>query len=587
MDAPSPSQPPPLDLRRGDVDGITTFWCPGPGPLTVALVFGVGTVDEPLRHRGVNHLVEHLSLHGLDHRLTDFNGQVTHATTSFLASGTTDEVNGVLAHVGRSLAHLDTTRLDRERTVLRTEAQGRAPTIVGQHLLMRYGNLGLGTIDARELGLWTLEPTDLVEWTRRWFVGANAALAVSGPAPEGLHLDLPDGIVQTRIPAPPDLIDRPTWFRTRGDFVGFSAVGPHGAAWSMALGALSVASEDRLREQDGRSYSVVQSRAPVGVEHTFAYVSADCMEGAGVAVRDGMSVVLNRLRDSGPATKELDIVRVLVRRGATDQRAAMSFATNAAEAHVGGREPITPADHLEQCDQVDADQIARVLDDAHARGLWSVPNDAEVTDRRYEMMPNWSDERIDGTAYQPGEQRDPRVAGHRLVIGPDGAMLDVDGNPVTVRWNDLQAACRYTDWTWTLFGSDGFTLSVSARSWYRGADAVADVQMYVPRDLIVDLDEAALPDVPDIDPARPIVAGTAPSTSAAQKSEASDTGAPVGGPFWTRERKLQARLFALLFVIAGVTVAFIDDASDMTTAGPTLVVAALMGFAASAKRTRR
>ena len=40
------------------IDGVAGFWVPAPGPMSVALVFGVGVNDERLTHRGINHLIE-------------------------------------------------------------------------------------------------------------------------------------------------------------------------------------------------------------------------------------------------------------------------------------------------------------------------------------------------------------------------------------------------------------------------------------------------------------------------------------------------------------------------------------------------
>src|SRR6478609_1346229 len=132
----------PLDMWTVEIDGVRGIWVPSDGPMAVALMFGVGFNDEPLPKRGINHLIEHLSLFGLDHRRLDFNGHTTPTVTAFTASGSAEEVQAVLDHACRSLHRLPADRIDHECRVLRTEAQGRGRSVLGSHLHLRYGNRG-------------------------------------------------------------------------------------------------------------------------------------------------------------------------------------------------------------------------------------------------------------------------------------------------------------------------------------------------------------------------------------------------------------------------------------------------------------
>lgn len=138
----------PIELQTVDVGGVPAFWVPSDGRMSVALLFGVGVRDETLVMRGINHLVEHLTLFGLDHRTLDSNGHVSPTATAFTASGTVSEVQVVLDHVGASLRRLPHDRLEQERRVLRTEARSRGRSLSGLHLEYRFGPNGIGLLDA-------------------------------------------------------------------------------------------------------------------------------------------------------------------------------------------------------------------------------------------------------------------------------------------------------------------------------------------------------------------------------------------------------------------------------------------------------
>ena len=183
----------PLDLWTLEIDGVRGVRAPSDGPHTVALMFGVGFNDEPMTMRGIDHLVEHLSLFGLDHRRIDVNGHTAPAVTAFTASGTVEEVQFVLDHVCRSLHRLPVDRIENECRVLQTEARGRGRSLLGQHLFQRFGNRGAGLLDAEELGLNWLRHAELTSWIRTWFTSGNAVLAAAGPDPRVLRLDVPAG----------------------------------------------------------------------------------------------------------------------------------------------------------------------------------------------------------------------------------------------------------------------------------------------------------------------------------------------------------------------------------------------------------
>lgn len=501
------------DLQVVEVDGVPAFWVPAAGRLSVALLFGVGVRDESLVNRGVDHLVEHLSVFGLDHRTLDFNAHVSPSATAFTTTGDLASVQTFLDHVGAALAAPDGERLHLERRVLRTEARSRSWSRNGLHLDHRFGPNGIGLLDAEELGLRWLAEADLRSWIGTWFTGANAALAVVGPDPRALHLRLPPGPRPLRAPGPPELVDRPSWTATPGNVVALSTTAPRSPRWTVATTVLAEVAEHRLRQVEGRSYAVVDLAIPVDAERSYHYLGADCLDEEADQVREALSAELTRLRTRGPTDTEVRGAVTSLLRQLTDDRMAMGGAYAAADAALLGRDVPTPGQLAADLEAVTPDHVATALDEAHARLLWSVPFNAPVEDRRYSLVPRWSSHRVDGTEYRPGSGRDQSRAADRLVVGPNGVSLVVGTDPATVRWDDLRAASRYQDRVWLLHGTDGATVGVRARDWFGGADAIADIALLAPRHLVVDMGEPMSPDEPDNDPAAPLAPSPLPSPS--------------------------------------------------------------------------
>jgi len=302
------------------VGGIPTFWIPGSERLSVALLFGVGVRDETLVVRGVNHLVEHLALFGLDHRTLDFNGHVTSTCTAFMVTGSVSEVQGFLDHLAASLRSLPLERLEHERRVLRTEAVSRGRSLHGLHLDFRFGPNGTGLLDAEELGLRWLGPEQLRSWMSTWFTAGNAALAVSGPDPRQLRLDLPDGPKPSRAATPSELITSPTWAGVPGNVVALSTTAERTRAWTVASVVLTAVAEHRLRQVDGRTYAVVDSVLSLDAERGAFYLGADCLDEEADAVRTALSSELARLRGQGPSADELRSAIAVIRRAYSDDR---------------------------------------------------------------------------------------------------------------------------------------------------------------------------------------------------------------------------------------------------------------------------
>lgn len=165
-------------MERTLVDGVPVLWSPAPGPLTAGLVLGVGRRDEDVVRGGVTHLVEHLAMRSLGRTTLDCNATVDTAATQFTATGSPEQVAGVL----------------------RAEAGMPAPPAVGALMTELYGAQGAGLSGFREPALHSITADHVRAWARTRFVRGNAALWLTGPPPPGLSLPLPDGPSPERTP---------------------------------------------------------------------------------------------------------------------------------------------------------------------------------------------------------------------------------------------------------------------------------------------------------------------------------------------------------------------------------------------------
>ena len=127
-------------IQRTERAGIPVHWVDLPGPFVAALAFRVGVADERLPQRGITHLVEHVALSTLGRREHPFNGCVDATTTVFGAEGERDEVLEFLRLVAGALRELPEASFEIERRVLRAEAEGHDPGVVGRLLDHRFGS---------------------------------------------------------------------------------------------------------------------------------------------------------------------------------------------------------------------------------------------------------------------------------------------------------------------------------------------------------------------------------------------------------------------------------------------------------------
>ncbi len=139
-----------MTAQWGEVDGVPVLRAAAgdvQGPLHACLMFGTGRSDETLKVAGINHVVEHLALHGLGQPVRySWNGQVDPVSTQFWAVGSPDQVVEFVAFVVAALRRLPLDRLADELRVLEIEAHRQGASHLGVDLRERFGPRGPGLV---------------------------------------------------------------------------------------------------------------------------------------------------------------------------------------------------------------------------------------------------------------------------------------------------------------------------------------------------------------------------------------------------------------------------------------------------------
>jgi hypothetical protein len=316
---PDAAMPPVPPINRTEVDGVRTLWIDEPGPLIATLAFRVGRSDEPTPQSGITHIVEHLALAGLGVQDYDHNGFVDGQQTVFTSIGRPDEVKTFLEEVVRGLTNPPLDRLLLERRILREERNQRGPSIGAALRWYRFGYAGQGRAlgpGDDELALDWLGPGPVADWIQRWFTRQNAILWLTGPVPEGLRLELPDG-----EPSPtPDItpvpgVTFPTHLAWDGPAATLGYIAPRTSAIHIASSIAHRRARQRLRFDQGLVYDVELDYEPVAPTVAHVMLGASCPDERIRQVTDGLLGIVRQLATDGPTQHELDQEQSGYRRG--------------------------------------------------------------------------------------------------------------------------------------------------------------------------------------------------------------------------------------------------------------------------------
>ena len=480
-------------LRRTEVDGVPVVWSNGNAPLRAGLWFRAGMADATLPTHGWLHLLEHLALHGRDTIRTPVNGQVDLLHTVFAVEGEPTDVVTVLRDLCRWLATPQFGGLEHERRVLRAEAAQRSPGTAGAHLLWRYGAQGPGLGGYDELGLHTAGPDGLRRLAEEYFTAGNAVLALTGPPPAGLKLQLRPG--GRRAPSAAQRCDQPSpaGFVDRPNAVSLSSTLPRSSVATTLVRTVQRALQQDLRHRAGVGYSAWSAYELVDADHAMVAAGIDVLpEAVPTAVADVLTA-LRRLGDRGPDETEVrDDIEQFVRhlesahaaelapfRAARDlllDRPVRSSAELAAEARA-----VTPEDLRVAAGKLWSDLLVSADPGS--------PADHQLT----WLRPPRDRQIIEGRTFRPAGA--PVVDGE-LTVGERGTRLADAENVMIAGYDDLAALVMFPDGGRRLIRRDGYQVVVEPGLWRNGAAAVALIDQAVARGVRVPMPERPAEEVP-------------------------------------------------------------------------------------------
>ena len=435
------------------INGVPVLWASGHGPMAAGLIFRVGRADETLATSGVTHLVEHLALHGQAGQSLH-NGQTGDRTTHFLVTGDEDEVVSYLNGVCVALRNLPVDRLDTEKSILKTEAQGRGQGNDALQRRVRFGATGSGISGFAEFGLDDLDAGAVRAWSAEWFTRDNAVLWIlSDHLPPGLELALPEGSYHP-IPDEPSRLSSAAYVNGAPGALMIDAILPRSTeAWLFAAVAVKALFRT-LRTEDGLSYTVDGQYEPIDADTARVLIWADALPEQQAAVVGGAIDALAALKAGRFDPRDLKAARALVLGGYgdADHRGAAVLVPSAMNLLVGA-DLKNPDELLARLKAVTNDELREVAERVWAGALWQVP-EGGLEWAGVEPLPPRSAQAVEGVAYDQWDKQG------RVILGESGVSQVSDNDVSTVLFSDCAANLAWPDGGRTLIGADGIGVSL-------------------------------------------------------------------------------------------------------------------------------
>ena len=477
-------------VEQAEVDGVRVFSGASLGRAYGAIMFRVGHSDESLPRRGITHLVEHLALHPQDRRSVDFNGYVDLTTTVFhCQADSLAQVGEFLTATCRTLTALPFDRMEKEAQVLRAEAAQRGGSVIGTALWLRFGPTAFGTVEYEELFLHQPARQLVQAHVARHFTRGNAVVILSGPPPSTLDLgSLPPG---GRMPVPISLpVEQryPAWTFAKGSAVSITFVLPREPAVPAAMFVISSVLKHLLRETLAISYDVSATSHVLSNTHAHHVLRADCQLADADEVAARIQTELSRIIYDGCSPDDLAEYQHQRRRANGQPGIELGIAHFLANEWLYGDESADFAALDAEAEALTVHDVQRVTRLINDTALWLVPESAPITDRRVHLVAQWSDWAVHGTRYEHrrSQANDAQQDDSQLIAGHEGVTLGVPQRGyVSVSFDRLAACKRWADGARTMYGRDGFTLSIHPDDWVGGDQVVALIDRQVPHDFVI------------------------------------------------------------------------------------------------------
>lgn len=472
-------------MQRLDVDGVPVFWRQGPEPLSATLLFRVGRRDETFVGGGTTHLVEHLVMRAFGRTHLDCNASVDLGGTAFTATGRPEAVKDFLESVCRSLRDLPVEGLEIEKSVLKREGGSAAHPLECAALLARFGGRDLGLAALVEPALDVMTGDDVRAWAARYFVTENAALALTGPPPPGLTLDLPSGARNHRTPPAQRPIPLPGW-----------TTGPPGAAVAI-LGTYSPAFKagtrvaldritDELRHGRGEAYDVDSYLTVVDPATELSHVTfvTDPEDKRAASVANQIVDILVSLADDGPTAEELGHDHAGMVEAFADPRSVDNEVCSFASAYLADKPLESNEQLLDEHHRLTPADVAQALAPVRETALAIVPEDVEFARPRFRSVPPSCGDPVDGRVHKRRPFGSWAPPGTRLRVGDEGvSIVYADGVHGTARWADVAGVGVHPDGVYSVQSAEGSCVPLRAGDWMGGGDIINVLQTKVPAEL--------------------------------------------------------------------------------------------------------
>jgi hypothetical protein len=473
----APSLP---EVHRTEIDGVPVFWHNAPGRLRASLIFAVGTAHETFLETGITHLVEHLAMRPLRTSRYDNDANTGVLHTSFDVTGSTDTVVQHLHRVCASLGRLDTGPLEWARTRLTAGAGPGATAWLPSSLW--FGNQAYGLSGNVQLAAVCATPARIHDWCAERFQRGNAALALSGPPPEGLRLPLRRGRRQQPPAAVPFDLPTPAKSVVPNGVVGCALV-VWTAPMACAAGVLITRLAARLRRLDGLGHDIAFDHQPVDRRRAVLGFGTDIADKHAAVVIEAIRAELAGLARSGPTEDELAADRASLAEQLGDPEFASHRAVDAAMSELTGW-PSAVEHQRAVLAGLDAAQVAAAAREL-AEGLVICAPErrlpADLPDLPGSPLPE-----IEGREVKRALVGSTSPPGLRLVVGEEGLATRYDGATVpvsVVRYDDLAGVgIERTDGQLPilhLFGHHGGAITLRPGDWRGGRALVREVRSRV------------------------------------------------------------------------------------------------------------
>lgn len=467
-----------MRINETEIDGVRCFWIDTGRPtLAASLMFRQGLADERLIESGWLHILEHLSLHGKGGGPLHVNGSVSMLVTQFDAHGPADGVASHFTSLASALSNPDLSDLERERGVLRAEAQMRGGP-VQRAISWRYGARGPGTSAFAEPGLSRATPEALIARAARVFVKQNAAIVLDGRPPEGLRLALPDGEFSTPALAVPCDDELPAAYVDDAGVV-LSGLVKRSMGATVFPYVVERALRERLRNQAGAAYAPWSVYERVDNEHALVLAGSDVNHEMYPEIVKAVMANLTQIDGEGlPADHVRETVDSMLQ-AMRDPYNSFGMVASAANAFFEGREPKNLEELLDEVSAVTSETLAGDWSSFRESMLLGVPGKATWDDELPMLRVPTHKPRSGGRRFR---HRDWPATGFELRIDDRSIQLSENGEARSASVDEIEAVISFSDGARNIITGDGWNVFVEASEWTDGDQALAIIDRVVPHD---------------------------------------------------------------------------------------------------------